>query len=78
MIGTYPDKGTSLDDFKFREEDLLILGNEKVGLDGTVLSSVKERIYIPMEGKTSCINVSNAAAIIMAEYNRQKRKGELE
>ena len=51
---------------------VIIVGGEDRGLSNQVLEVVNELVKIPMAGKTSSLNVSVAAAIIMYEAVRQK------
>ena len=52
----------------------ILLGNEKEGVTAEAADLVDEHIIIPMMGMVESYNVSVAAAIILAEAQRQREK----
>lgn len=65
-IATLVDKDAKhLDDFQFKQEDLLIFGSEKEGLDKELLPLIDEGVYIPSLGNTSCLNVAVTFGIVL-------------
>ncbi|MEE3225045.1 MAG: TrmH family RNA methyltransferase, partial [Bacteroidota bacterium] len=54
-----------LETFKHQafEKIALVLGNERHGIDQRILEQLDYLTYIPMHGKNSSMNVSQAAAI---------------
>ena len=53
------------------EKTLFIVGNEKVGLDNSLLKECKKSVYIPMKGHNKSMNVSHALTIVLGEWLRQ-------
>ena len=51
----------------------LVLGNEQRGCSEELLAAADERVQIPMLGFAQSLNVSVAAAVILAEIARQRR-----
>ena len=49
----------------------LILGNEALGIDRTVLANCDELVEIPMYGYKNSINVAAASAVLSFEILRQ-------
>lgn len=52
----------------------LVLGSEADGISPLWIEKGAERIIIPMYGRVDSLNVSNAAAIVLFEAVRQRRK----
>lgn len=52
----------------------IIMGNEHSGVDEELLHAADGEIYIPMRGMLQSLNVSVAAAVILAEAARQREK----
>ncbi len=75
--------GTSLEDrsqdfyeFSFPEKTALVLGSEGSGLRALTAKECDFLVKIPMKGKIDSLNVSQAGAVCLFEFNRQKlRKG---
>lgn len=58
-------KANYLDEFQFKENDLIIMGPEKEGLPTELLSLVDYATYIPAIGNTSCLNVAVTFGIVL-------------
>lgn len=57
----------------FTKETLLIFGSETQGLPPQYIKTWPNQFYtIPMQGHTRCLNLSNAAAIVLYEGLRQQ------
>ncbi len=57
---------------EYRDGDYLVFGKETRGLPENLLAKEYERcVRIPMRGEARCLNLSNAAAIILYEALRQ-------
>ncbi|MBI3901252.1 MAG: 23S rRNA (guanosine(2251)-2'-O)-methyltransferase RlmB [Chlamydiia bacterium] len=56
--------------FKFPAKTLLIVGSEGTGIQPLLQKKSNDSIYIPMQGKIASLNVSNAAAILLALYRK--------
>ncbi len=61
-----------LQDFKFQDDDLIIMGSEKEGLPTDILSLCDHAIYLPNIGKTSCLNVSVTLGILLYAAQGQR------
>lgn len=71
-IATVPDQSaTSLYDFGFDGDDLILFGSEGHGLPEEVLEACDARLTIPQRGATQSLNLGVASGIILAEYFRQ-------
>jgi tRNA G18 (ribose-2'-O)-methylase SpoU len=53
------------------ERTAFFVGNEKVGLDNSLLQKCEKSIYIPMKGHNKSMNVSHALTIVLGEWTRQ-------
>ena len=51
-----------------------LIGNEGNGLTEKTAAFADEWIQIPMAGKTESLNAAVAAAVLMYEANRQRRR----
>ncbi len=62
---------TSLWDFTFQPDDIIMTGRESAGVPNAVHDSVEERVFIPMPGEARSLNVVVSASIAIAEATRQ-------
>ena len=67
-----------MDGSLYYERDLtgpiaIVIGGEGSGVSRLVREKCDFILSIPMEGKVSSLNASNAATILMYEINRQRR-----
>jgi len=58
--------------FKFPEKAALIVGSEVLGISNELLKLADERVYIPLSGPVSSLNVTHTLSIAMFEWLRQK------
>lgn len=58
-------------DFRFRADDILLMGRESAGVPDDVHDRADARILIPMQPGMRSLNVINAAAMVMGELLRQ-------
>ena len=58
-------------DFKFSQDDILLLGRESTGVPDHIHSAVTARITIPMTANMRSLNVAVAAAMVLGEALRQ-------
>jgi tRNA G18 (ribose-2'-O)-methylase SpoU len=73
-VATVPEQSaTSLHEFKFTQDDLLVLGSEARGLPVDVIEACDEHLTIPQRGVTQSLNLCVASGIILAEWFRQMR-----
>ncbi|MGQ9575045.1 MAG: TrmH family RNA methyltransferase [Thermoguttaceae bacterium] len=61
--------------FAFERKTVLVVGNERTGLEPEVLRLVDRVVEIPVYGMPYAHNVATAAAIAMYEYCRQYPRG---
>tara|TARA_Y100001968_G_scaffold332555_1_gene391207 strand:+ start:2259 stop:2984 length:726 start_codon:yes stop_codon:yes gene_type:complete len=75
LYGTNLDKN-SIDyrECDFTHPTAFVLGTEKWGLTNTSTELMDETIYIPMRGMVQSLNVSVAAATLLFEALRQRKK----
>ena len=66
------------DRVSYRDEDVLLLGNENTGLTDTWHARWPERrIYVPMPGPIRSYNLANTAAIVLAQAYVQLHDAEV-
>ena len=58
-------------DFRFRPDDILLLGRESAGVPASVHESVNARIMIPMQPGFRSLNIAVSAAMVLGEALRQ-------
>lgn len=58
-------------DFRFEENDVLMLGRESAGVPDHVHEAVDARILIPMHGDARSLNVAISGAMVLGEALRQ-------
>lgn len=51
--------------FQFKESDVLLFGNEPDGLPEDILNKVDAKLYIPMHGNKSSLNVAVASGVAL-------------
>ena len=73
-LATTPAATKTFWDVDAKTPTALLLGSEKDGLSEFWLKSADEKISIPQAGLSDSLNVSMAAAIVLFEAVRQRRK----
>ena len=80
-IATVVDKhAESIFNFKYAQNDLLVFGDERNGLDKEIVSLCDKKIYIPQfqpeskRKKIQCRTLVSAEAIFLYEFMRQTGK----
>lgn len=73
VFGTAADGAVSLYDADLRGPAAIVIGNEGVGMSRLVSDSCDLKVSIPMKGKISSLNASNAASILLYEAVRQRQ-----
>ena len=66
--------GHPLNEFKFQKNQIVIFGNESMGISDEIKSMVKDRVTIPRYNSNldvESINVANSVAIILAELKNR-------
>jgi len=62
---------TSLWNFNFKSDDILLVGRESAGVPTTVAEKADEKIVLPMPGGGRSLNVAMSAGIALGEALRQ-------
>jgi tRNA (cytidine/uridine-2'-O-)-methyltransferase len=71
-VATVADPGaTSLRDFQFEADDLLMFGSESEGLPAAIVAAASVAVTIPTYGSTESLNLAVAASIFLFEATRQ-------
>lgn len=72
VIADLTHDSISVNDFKFEEKVVLVVGNEGQGISKEVASLSDITVYIPISNKMESLNVAIAASIIMSKNNIDK------
>jgi tRNA G18 (ribose-2'-O)-methylase SpoU len=76
LVGLEQTTGSeSIFDFRFERKTVLVVGNERSGLDEESLRLVHRVVEIPMFGLPFALNVATATAMTLYEYCRQFPRG---
>jgi TrmH RNA methyltransferase len=75
VLGTSSHEGSSLYELSVPQRVVLLLGAEREGLAPGLASAADQMLSIPGTGHVESLNVSNAAAVILAEIWRQQHPG---
>ena len=70
MILAEPDAGKTYYNFDFRENDILVIGNESTGISYELSALDHESISIPIKGKIESLNAAMAGTILIFEMTR--------
>ena len=65
------EPSSDLYESKLPEKTVFFVGNEKIGIDDSLLKECEKSIYIPMKGHNKSMNVSHALTIVLGEWLRQ-------
>jgi tRNA G18 (ribose-2'-O)-methylase SpoU len=66
---------TSIFEFPFRRRTVLVIGNERHGIDDSILALMDRTVEIPVYGKPDSHNAASSAIMAMYEYCRQFPEG---
>ena len=72
VFGTAADGDTSLYTADLKGPAAIVIGNEGEGMSRLVSEACDFKVSIPMHGRISSLNASNAAAILLYEAVRQR------
>ncbi len=76
LVGLEQTTGSvNLHDFAFERRTVLVVGNERLGLEDDVLELVDDVVEIPVWGLPYSYNVATAATMALYEYCRQFPRG---
>lgn len=65
----------NLHEYKFDRRSVLVVGNERHGLDEEILALLDDVVEIPVWGSPHAYNAATAASLAMYEYCRQYPDG---
>lgn len=68
-------QSVSLFDFRFERRSVIVVGNERLGLDDEVLRQLHDVVEIPVYGLPHAYNAATATAMALYEYCRQYPSG---
>lgn len=72
LVGLEQTTGSeSLFDFRFVRKTVLVIGNERTGLEPDLLAKLHRVAEIPMAGLPHSLNAATSAAVALYEYCRQ-------
>ncbi|MFM9026072.1 MAG: TrmH family RNA methyltransferase [Planctomycetaceae bacterium] len=72
VVGLEQTTGSErLETFAFRPRTVLVVGNERAGLEADVLARLDRVAEIPLAGLPHSLNAATAAAVAIYEYCRQ-------
>jgi len=78
IVATALEKDSiSYSQIDYTKPTIIVLGNEKDGVNEDILKIADKKIIIPMVGMAQSLNVSVAAAIILFEAKRQREKAKM-
>ena len=76
LVGLEQTTGSqSLYEYRFQRRSVLIVGNERLGLEDDVLLLLDDVVEIPVYGLPHAYNVATATAMALYEYCRQFPRG---
>ncbi len=76
LVGLEQTTGSSsLYDFQFQRNAVLVVGNERLGLTDEVLDVLDCAVEVPVYGLPYSLNVATATAMALYEYCRQYPRG---
>lgn len=58
-------------DFKFEENDVIMVGRESAGVPEEIHNNVDNRLLIPMKNGARCLNVAVSLSIVVSECLKQ-------
>ena len=64
----------SIYDFKFKSDDILMVGSESSGVSADVRNSLSFDVKIPILTPARCLNVTTAASIAIRSYKTNYKK----
>ncbi len=73
IVATVPREGASIAPlFDFRDDDIIVIGNEGHGISNELLTLSNEAVYIPMEKQQESLNAAVAASVVLYEMYRRR------
>lgn len=74
VYGTILEESQPYDESDYTKPSGIVIGNEANGISAPVRESLSGRIHIPMQGSVESLNAAVAAAVVLYEASRQRRK----
>jgi TrmH family RNA methyltransferase len=74
VVATVPDATVSYWEIDLQRPTLILLGNEAAGLSADLVSLADQQVTIPLCSGVESLNVAIAAALMVYEAQRQRRK----
>jgi len=72
LVGLEQTTGShSIFDYHFERRSVLVIGNERLGIEESILALLDETIEIPVYGQPFSHNAATATAMALYEYCRQ-------
>jgi RNA methyltransferase, TrmH family len=68
-----PEDGVRFDQIVYADQCTMVVGSERFGINPEWFFGPHERVYIPMAGSMTSLNVGVAASLLMYEVYKQKR-----
>ena len=78
VYGLDPNASKSYLDLDYRGAVAMVVGGEGKGIRPGILKQCDDRVAIPMQGTVASLNVSVAAAVLLYEVVRQRRREALQ
>lgn len=76
LVGLEQTTGSqSMFEFAFQRKTVLVVGNERLGIEDDILSMLDRTVEIPVYGLPFSHNAATAAAMALYEYCRQFPRG---
>lgn len=76
LVGLEQTTGSqSMFEFAFQRKTVLVVGNERLGIEDDILSMLNRTVEIPVYGLPFSHNAATAAAMALYEYCRQFPRG---
>ena len=75
MAATAADAPLDYSEYDWRQPTLVIFGNEARGVNSSLLAHCETKLRIPLHQPVESLNVAAAAAVMLFEAARQRRKG---
>lgn len=72
LATSFSPSAKRLGEWDFTRPTAIIMGNEHAGVERELVEDADGELYIPMRGMIQSLNVSVAAAVILAEAARQR------
>jgi tRNA G18 (ribose-2'-O)-methylase SpoU len=69
------DRSVSIFEYRFPRRAVLVVGNERLGIEPDVLALLDETIEIPVHGRPDSHNAATATCMALYEYCRQYPRG---